>query len=202
MLILTIRKGFEALKCKFELLERDSKQLNANSNHSKGIWSIQLQIWTSRMGFEAFKSKFGSLVRDSKHSNRNSNHSKGTWKHSNPNLNNLKGIQMQILTIWKGFKAFKCKFKPFEKDSNPFQMVWIYIWMLWILFKWLEFAFESLSNCLNLDSNAFKSLLNGLNFYLNASNPLPKIRIWIWMLRIPFYWFKFAIEYFKSLLNG
>ena len=41
MQILTIRKGFEALKCKFELLE--------------GIRSIQIQIRTIRKRFEAFE---------------------------------------------------------------------------------------------------------------------------------------------------
>ena len=33
--------------------------------------------------------------------------------HSNANLNRLNeiwNIRMQILTIWKGFKAFECKF--------------------------------------------------------------------------------------------
>ena len=25
---------------------------------------------------------------------------------------------MQIWTIWKGFKAFECKFEPFERDSK------------------------------------------------------------------------------------
>ena len=27
-------------------------------------------------------------------------------------------IQIQILTIQKGFEAFECKFKPFERDSK------------------------------------------------------------------------------------
>ena len=27
-------------------------------------------------------------------------------------------IRMQILTIQKGFEAFECKFKPFERDSK------------------------------------------------------------------------------------
>ena len=35
--ILTIRKKFEAFKCKFEPFERDSKHFNANANLSKGI---------------------------------------------------------------------------------------------------------------------------------------------------------------------
>ena len=38
--IRTIQKGFKALECKFEPLERDSKYSNGNSNHLKGIGSI------------------------------------------------------------------------------------------------------------------------------------------------------------------
>ena len=41
MQILTIWKGFEALKCKLKLL--------------KGIRNIQMQILTIRKGFEAFE---------------------------------------------------------------------------------------------------------------------------------------------------
>ena len=90
MQIRTIRKGFEAFKFKFEALEMDSKHWNANSNHSKGIRSIpmqmltirkgirsiQMQIRTIRKGFEAFQFKFEAFERDSKHSNANSKHSK------------------------------------------------------------------------------------------------------------------------------
>ena len=71
MQIRTIRKGFEVS--------------NANSNHSKGIRSIRMQILTIQTKFEA-------VERDSKHSNANSNHSK------------------EIGTIRKGFEAFECKF--------------------------------------------------------------------------------------------
>ena len=48
--------------------ERDSKHSNGNSNHSKGIRSIQLQIRTIKKGFIAFECKFEPLKRDSKHS--------------------------------------------------------------------------------------------------------------------------------------
>ena len=58
MQILTIRKGFETFKFKFEPFERDSKYSNANFNHSKGILSIRMQILTIRKGFEAFECKF------------------------------------------------------------------------------------------------------------------------------------------------
>ena len=39
--IITIRKEFEAFECKFEL-ERDLKDSNANSNHSKSISNIRM----------------------------------------------------------------------------------------------------------------------------------------------------------------
>ena len=58
MQILTVRKGFEAFECKFEPLEKDSKNSNGNSNHSKGIRSFQMKISTIRKGFEAFEYKF------------------------------------------------------------------------------------------------------------------------------------------------
>ena len=83
MQILTIRKGFEALECKLEPLERDSKHLNGNSNHSKGIQSIRIQILTFQIKCfvmqiqKGFESNFEPLERDSKHLNANTNHSKG-----------------------------------------------------------------------------------------------------------------------------
>ena len=77
MQILTTRKGFEALECKFEPIEPDSKHSNANSNHSKGIRSIRTQIRTIQKRFEAIEFKFKAFEWDSKHSNANSNHSKG-----------------------------------------------------------------------------------------------------------------------------
>ena len=49
MQILTIWTGLEEFECKFESFEKDSKHLNANSNHSNGIWSIRMQIRTIRM---------------------------------------------------------------------------------------------------------------------------------------------------------
>ena len=69
MEVLTIRNGFEAFECKFEPFKRDSKHSNANSIHSKEIWSIRIQIRTTpqgiRMqiqsflkGFEAFECQF------------------------------------------------------------------------------------------------------------------------------------------------
>ena len=37
MQIIIIQKGFETFECKFKKFERDLKDLNVNSNHSKGI---------------------------------------------------------------------------------------------------------------------------------------------------------------------
>ena len=72
MHIRTFRKGFEAFECKFETFKWDSKCSNANSNNSKGIRSVRMQILTFRTGFEAFESKFETFEWDSKHSNGNS----------------------------------------------------------------------------------------------------------------------------------
>ena len=51
MQIRTIWKGYEAF-------ESNSKHSNANSNHSRDIRSIRMQILTIRKGFEALKCKF------------------------------------------------------------------------------------------------------------------------------------------------
>ena len=84
MQILTIRKGFEAFECNFCLFEMDSKHSNANSNHSKEIRRIQMQIWTIWKEFE--------------HLNQKSNHLKG-----------IRNIWEQIGTVRKGFEALECK---------------------------------------------------------------------------------------------
>jgi len=57
----------------------DLKHSNANSNHSKGIRTIRMQIQSITKGIEAFESTLETLERDSNHSNVNSNHSKGIW---------------------------------------------------------------------------------------------------------------------------
>ena len=112
MQILTIRKGFEAVEskfdirsiwipirttwngfqtfeCKFKPFQRDSKQSNSNSNHSKGIRSIQMEILIIRKGFQAFESKFEPLQRDSKNSNANSNLTLPTYQLIHPPLTHL-----------------------------------------------------------------------------------------------------------------
>ena len=55
-----------------------------------------MQIRSNRKGFKAFECKFEPFERDLKHSNANSSHSKG-----------FQSIRMQILSIRKGFEAFK-----------------------------------------------------------------------------------------------
>ena len=111
MQIQTTPMGFEALECKFEPFEGDSKYSNANSNHSNGIRNIRLQIRTTltrfkpferdSKDFEAFECKFKPLQWDLKHWNANSNHSKG-----------IQSIRMQIRTTRMGFETFDCKFEP------------------------------------------------------------------------------------------
>ena len=66
-------------------IQRDSKLSKPNSNDSKGIWSIWMQIRTIWKGFEPFESKFD---------------------HSNANSNHLKGIQ-RIQKELEAFEAFK-----------------------------------------------------------------------------------------------
>ena len=80
--------------------------MNTNSNHSKGIQSIQMQILTIQKGLKAFDSKFKPFERNSKLSNPISKISKG-----------IRGIRMQIQTIRKELEAFECKIEPFERDS-------------------------------------------------------------------------------------
>ena len=101
MQILTIRKVFEALKCKFEPFERDSKHSNSNAR-------------TIRKGFEALKCKFNHSKRIIKHSNSNSNHSKG--------IRSIRSFQMQIRAIRKGLKrSIRSKFEPFEMVFEAFE---------------------------------------------------------------------------------
>ena len=76
MQIRSIQKLLEAFECKFEQLERDSKDSKANAHLLKGIWSIQVQIQAFQKEFNAFDCKFESFKRDSKRSNANDNHSK------------------------------------------------------------------------------------------------------------------------------
>ena len=71
----------------------DSKHWNANSNHSKGIRSIRMQIRTIRKGFEAFEP-------NSEHSNANSNPS-----------NEIQNFRIP-------FEWFEFAFECFESISN------------------------------------------------------------------------------------
>ena len=92
-------------------------------NIRKGFKAFQPNLKHSNENSKYSNAKFKPFERDSKHLNANSNHSKKDLKNSNANSNHSKGIRnirMQILTIQKGFegfKAFKCKFDPFERDS-------------------------------------------------------------------------------------
>ena len=99
---------------KFEPFERDSNQSKANSIHSKGIRSVQMQIRTIRTGYEAFECKFERFERDSKRSNAISNPKKGIRSvRMELNSSHSKGIRSdrtEIRTIQKGFEEFECKF--------------------------------------------------------------------------------------------
>ena len=96
MQIGSIWTRFEAIECKFEQFDRDSnhsnanlKQLNAISNHLKGILTIRIQIQSIQSRFEAIECKF---EKDSYHSNANSKHS-----------NEIRSNRMQIGAIQQGF---------------------------------------------------------------------------------------------------
>ena len=70
-------------------------------------------------------------------------------------------------------------------------MVRICVWMLGILFKLLEFAFE-----------CFKFGFNGYNLDSNASNRFRGVRTGIWMLQISFKKLEFAFECLQSHSNA
>ena len=81
----------QILKIRTELkaFERDAMHSNANSNHSKGSRSIQMQIHSIR---KAFERKFEPFEKDLKHLNANFNHLRDLH-HSNANLKYSKGIR-------------------------------------------------------------------------------------------------------------
>ena len=54
MQIRTIQKGFKAFECKFEPFERDS-------NHSKAIRSILIQILTIRKGIRSIQKQIRTI---------------------------------------------------------------------------------------------------------------------------------------------
>ena len=90
------------------------------------------------------------------------------------------------------FWILRIPFKWFEfgfECSNRFQIVRIWIRMLWNPFDWFEFALECV-----------KSLSSGSNLHANASNPFWVVRICPRILQIPFEWSEwFAFEWFESL---
>ena len=91
--------GFQQFEYKLEPFEQNSKHLNANSNHSKGIRAIPMQILTLRTRFEAFKCKLQPFKTHFKHFNVNFDRE---LKHSNANSyhsNSILSIRMQILAI-------------------------------------------------------------------------------------------------------
>ena len=77
----------------------------ANSNHSKRIRSIPMQIEIILKAFQTLESKLEPYKRVSRNSNPKSNHSKG-----------IQSIRIQIRTLQTRFEAFESKFEPFERD--------------------------------------------------------------------------------------
>ena len=128
--ILTIQMEILTIPTRFKAFKRDSKHY---SNHWKGILSTRMQIWTIQTRLETFKCKL---------SNANSNNSKEMTP-----LNAIRKIEpnskhpMQLLTIWKLFKEFKCKFEHFERDlkhSNAYSKILtiqMEIPTIWTIFK-------------------------------------------------------------------
>ena len=140
--IRTTWKRFEAFECKFKPFERDSKHLDANSNHSKGhsnpnsnhskgirsVWipnsnnlkrfrSIRIPIRIIRMLIQPTRKRSEAFEFKFEPFERD-------LKHSSPNSKHSKGIwstRMQILTIRKGFEAFESKFEPLERTFEAFE---------------------------------------------------------------------------------
>ena len=86
--------------------------------------------------------------------------------------------------------------------SNPFQIIRIWIRMLRISFKCLEFGFETFLSRLEFGFKYIKSLSNSSSLHSNASNSFRKVWICIWFLRISLEGFEFALECFEYFLNG
>ena len=86
---------------------------------------------------------------------------------------------LRILFEWLEF-AFEC----FESRTNS----WIWIRMV-RTFEYAFECFESCSKCSNFYSNASNPFQNiKICSYLNASNLVQMVRIFIWMIRNPFEW--------------
>ena len=134
-----------------------------------------MQIWTFRTRFEAIKCNFQPFKRDSNYSNANLNY-----------LNEIQRNRMQIQTIpkefncsngiltkfEKRFKTFKCKFKPFERNSKQSNTNWnhskgiltirMQIRTIPTTFEAIECKFEPFTQDLkqsNANSNHSKGLL-------------------------------------------
>ena len=138
MLIRTIRKGLEAFEYKFETFERDLKHSNPNSNLSKRIPNIR------------------SIQSTRKDSNTNSNHS-----------NEIRSFRMRMLTVWKAFEAFECKFEAFERDSKHsnvnskhskgIRSIRMEILPIWTKFEAFECLFEAFYQIVTI-RNGFEAL--------------------------------------------
>ena len=93
--------------------------------------------------------------------NGNSNH-----------FNQTRSIRMQILTIRKGFKAFECKFEPFEpnfKDLNAILNIRMQILIVRKGFEAFECNFEPFEPNLK-HSNQILTIQKGLEAIERDSN--------------------------------
>ena len=53
----------------------------------------------------------------------------------------IRSIRMQIWTIREEFKAFECKFEPFERDLKHSKLIWSILMQIQAIQKGFE-AFE------------------------------------------------------------
>ena len=97
----TIQKGFEGFECIFEPVERDSRDSNANCNHSNKIHSIRMQIRIFRTRFKPIRMQIQTIRMQILTIRKE-----------------IQSTRMQIRIISRGFEALEFKFKPFERDSK------------------------------------------------------------------------------------
>ena len=124
-------------------------------------------------------------------------------------------VRICIQKLWIPFKRLEFAFECFESlsnglnldsnPSNPFRMVRICIrmpfWIVRICIRILPIPFE----CFEFAFKCFESLSNGLNLDSNALNPFRMVLICVRILQILFEWSEFTFECFESfesLSNG
>ena len=168
------------------------------------------RIWVRilRMPFEWIKFASEYIECRSNGSNLYSNASNpigvvriGIRKLQNP-LIPVRMVQISFQMVWIALEWFEFAFECFESHSIGSNLHSN-------AFKWVEFAFECFefrSNGLNLHSNASNPVrmvrIGILMVQVCIQMPIRMVRIWIRIVRIPFKWFEFAFECFKSHWSG